>query len=72
MSLQPLRNEILTWKDVDRLIDHLLPQFEVEFEAMLVITRGGIVPGGLLAEAMGLTHVLTAANGDGKGRPGAI
>ena len=59
--MQPLRNEILTWEDVDRLIDHLLPQFEVEFEAMLVITRGGIIPGGLLAEAMGLTHVLTAA-----------
>ena len=59
--MQPLRNELLNWKDVDRLIDHLLPQFDVEFEAMLLITRGGIVPGGLLAEAMGLTHVLTAA-----------
>ena len=57
----PERTEILTWADVDGLIDHLLPQFETEFEAMLMITRGGIVPGGLLAQAMGITHVLTAA-----------
>jgi uncharacterized protein len=39
----------------------LLPQFEGEFEAMVMITRGGIVPGGILAERMGITHILTAA-----------
>ncbi|MDD2696515.1 MAG: hypothetical protein PHS96_05790 [Anaerolineales bacterium] len=55
------RHEILTWHDVDSLIDHLLPQFEGEFAAMLMITRGGIIPGGMLAEAMGITHMLTAA-----------
>ncbi len=55
------RNEMLTWEDVDKLIAHLLPQFEGEFEAMVIITRGGIVPGGLLAEAMNITHILTAA-----------
>ncbi len=59
--MQPLRREFLTWDDVDRLIDHLLPQFDQEFDAMVMITRGGIVPGGLLAEAMGITHLLTAA-----------
>jgi hypoxanthine phosphoribosyltransferase len=61
MPQQPIRNEMLTWDDVDKLIDHLLPQFEVEFDAMVMITRGGVIPGGLLAEAMGLTHLLTAA-----------
>jgi hypoxanthine phosphoribosyltransferase len=55
------RHEMLTWEDVDRLVDHLIPQFEGEFEAMVMITRGGIIPGGLLAEAMGITHILTAA-----------
>jgi hypoxanthine phosphoribosyltransferase len=59
--MQPFRNEVLTWNDVDRLIDHLLPQFDEEFEAMVMVTRGGVIPGGLLAEAMGLTHILTAA-----------
>jgi hypothetical protein len=55
------RHEMLTWNDVDRLITHLLPQFEQGFDAMVMITRGGIVPGGLLAEAMNLVHILTAA-----------
>jgi hypoxanthine phosphoribosyltransferase len=59
--MQPLRREILTWEDVDRLIDHLLPQFDLEFDAMVIITRGGMIPGGLLAEAMGISHILTAA-----------
>jgi hypoxanthine phosphoribosyltransferase len=44
------RHEMLTWNDVDRLITHLLPQFEQGFEAMVMITRGGIVPGGCWLE----------------------
>jgi hypothetical protein len=55
------RNEMLTWDDVDHLIEHLLPQFRGEYDAMVIITRGGIIPGGLLAETMGITHILTAA-----------
>ncbi len=53
--------EMITWQEVDRLIDHLLPQFRREFTAMVMITRGGIIPGGLLAAALDVTHVLTAA-----------
>ena len=59
--MDQMRREILTWSDVDALIDHLLPHFEFEFEAMVMITRGGIIPGGLLSEAMDLKHLLTAA-----------
>lgn len=55
------RREIITWEEVDKLIDYLLPQFNREFTAMVMITRGGIIPGGLLAEAMDITHILTAA-----------
>lgn len=56
-----MRREILTWNDVDKLIDHLIPQFEVEFDAMVMITHGGIIPGGLLAEALKLDTILTAS-----------
>lgn len=52
---------MVSWEEVDRLVDHLLPQFRREFTAMVMITRGGIVPGGLLAQAMNITHILTAA-----------
>ncbi len=55
------RRELLTWDEVDALISHLVPQFDAEFEAMVMITRGGVVPGGILAERMGITHLLTAA-----------
>jgi hypoxanthine phosphoribosyltransferase len=59
----PLRQEYLTWDDVDKLVDVLLPQLRVagSFDAMILITRGGIVPGGLVCEALNITNVLTAA-----------
>ncbi len=59
--MQQRRREVLTWRDVEVLIDHLVPQFDEEFDAMVMITRGGIIPGGILAERLGLTHILTAA-----------
>lgn len=61
MKPEPRRNEMISWEEVDKLIDHLIPQFKREFTAMVLITRGGIIPGGLLAEAMNITHILTAA-----------
>lgn len=56
-----MRREILTWDDVDKLIDHLIPQFDFEFDAMVMITRGGITPGGMLAEALQISDIFTAA-----------
>lgn len=59
----PMRHEVLSWADVDKLVDLLVPQLQGfgPFDAMVMITRGGIVPGGLLAEALDIQHVLTAA-----------
>ncbi len=61
MKPEPRRQEIVSWEEVNKLIDHLIPQFRREFTAMVMITRGGIIPGGMLAEAMDITHILTAA-----------
>lgn len=61
MKPEPQRRELVTWEELDKLIDHLIPQFRREFTAMVMITRGGIIPGGMLAEAMNTTHILTAA-----------
>jgi hypoxanthine phosphoribosyltransferase len=55
------RKEMLTWTDVDQLIDHLLPQFDFVFDGMIMISRGGIVPGGMLAEAMDIQKLLIAS-----------
>ena len=52
---------ILSWSDVEALLEHLLPQFYGSFDAMLMMARGGIIPGGMIAERLGLTYLLTAA-----------
>lgn len=55
------RKELLSWEEVERLIDHLSPQFKTEFDAMVIITRGGVIPGGMIAEALDIKDVLTAS-----------
>jgi hypothetical protein len=55
------RREVVSWEEVERLVSILIPQFDVEFDAMVIITRGGIVPGGMLCEALNIQNVLTAA-----------
>ncbi len=56
-----MEREILTWQDVDELADILLPQIAGQFEVILIITRGGIILGGILAEALDIRDVLIAA-----------
>jgi hypoxanthine phosphoribosyltransferase len=57
------RHEIISWAEVDQLIDLLIPQINSVgvFTSMIMITRGGLIPGGMLAEALNIQHVLTAA-----------
>jgi hypoxanthine phosphoribosyltransferase len=55
------RQKNLSWSEVDSLIDQLLGQITGTFDALLLITRGGIVPGGLVAEALNVKHILTAS-----------
>ena len=57
----PSASDFLTWQDVDKLIDYLLPQLRGPYDALMMVTRGGIVPGGLIAEALDITYILTAA-----------
>lgn len=55
------RQLILGWNDVDALIDQLVAQVTGTFDSLLMITRGGIIPGGMIAEALDIRHILTAA-----------
>lgn len=59
----PEHHDVLTWTDVDRLIDQIVPQVRAigGFGCLLLITRGGVIPGGMLAEALDMRDVLTAA-----------
>ena len=59
----PQRHRIVTWDEVDQIIDGLVPRIQHlgPFGAMVMITRGGVIPGGLLAEALDIQHLLTAS-----------
>jgi hypothetical protein len=57
----PPKQRVLTWRDVDMLIDHLLPQLNGPYGALVMITRGGIIPGGLIGEALDVRQILTAS-----------
>jgi len=51
----------LSWDDVSRLVDRIVPQVTGSFDALIAITRGGIVPGGLLSERLGIRQVFIAS-----------
>ena len=55
------RQELVSWDDVHRLIDNLMQQFDHQYNVLLMITRGGIVPGGFLAHAMDIRNIYTAS-----------
>lgn len=58
-----MQTKLLSWKDVDTLVDKLVPEIQAfgVFDAIVLITRGGIIPGGMLAEALDIQHLLIAA-----------
>ena len=52
----------LTWNDVDKLIGNLTPRLMVyTYDVMITITRGGIVPGAIIAERLSIPQVLVAS-----------
>ena len=55
------QQQILSWSDVDSLIDKLIPQMEGVFDSLLMVTRGGIIPGGMISEALDIRHILVAS-----------
>ena len=62
-SRRPMRHELLSWADVDKIVDVLLPQLRSVgyLDALMLITRGGLVPGGLIGEALNINYIVTAA-----------
>jgi len=56
-----MEKEYLSWDDICRLIDRIVPQVTGRFDALIAITRGGIVPGGLLSERLRIPQVFVAS-----------
>lgn len=57
---QPLKR-ILGWDDISRLVDTLIVGIQRDCDALLVVTRGGMVPACLVSERLDLRNILVAA-----------
>jgi uncharacterized protein len=52
---------IVSWDDLDAMVGTLADKVGADYDVMLVITRGGLVPAGMLAYRLGLRDILVAA-----------
>ena len=66
-------HEVVGWAELERLVESLADQVRGEQDTMLAITRGGLVPAGMLAYRLGIRDILVAAVAyyDEAGRRGA-
>ena len=62
----------VTWQALEVLVKRLAEQVGRQHDVMLAITRGGLVPAGMLAYLLGMRDILVAAVAfyDDKGQPG--
>ena len=52
----------LSWAEVDDLIGSLISRLQVyNYDVVIAITRGGIIPGGIIAEQLAIQQVLVAS-----------
>jgi hypoxanthine phosphoribosyltransferase len=66
-----MKHVYLSWFDLEDLVTRLLFKLNTPYDAILVITRGGIIPGGMIAEALKMKEVLTASVSFPAGEPSA-
>jgi hypoxanthine phosphoribosyltransferase len=72
-TVVPAGREIVTWDVLDELVGGLAERLrDVPFDLMLAITRGGLVPAGMLAYRLRIRNILVAAVEfyDDEGHPG--
>ena len=56
-----LARRYITWTDVGRMVATLLRELPRDFDNIMVITRGGMVPACLISERTGIRNILCAA-----------
>jgi uncharacterized protein len=51
----------LTWEDVQECVARVVARLDRDYDCMLVVTRGGLVPACLISEQIDLRNILVAA-----------
>ncbi len=60
--MDDVKRVYLSWAEVDKLIVGMLPRLQAHnFDLVLAITRGGIVPAAIIAERLAIQQVLVAS-----------
>lgn len=52
---------IVSWDDLDEMVGTLADKVGADYDVVLAITRGALVPAGMLAYRLGLRNILVAA-----------
>jgi hypoxanthine phosphoribosyltransferase len=53
--------DVVAWDDLEAMVGTLAAKVGADYDVLLVITRGGLVPAGMLAYRLGLRDILVAA-----------
>ena len=56
-----VEKDVVDWPKLEGLVKQLAEQVRGEHDVMLCITRGGLVPAGMLAYLLGIRNILVAA-----------
>jgi uncharacterized protein len=60
--MDEIKRVYLSWADVDKLIVSMMPRLQAyNFDLVLAITRGGIIPAAIMAERLMIRQVLVAS-----------
>ena len=54
------RKEIITWRELSKLVSLIIPQFETVFDSIIMISPSGVIPGGMISAAAGIKELLIA------------
>ena len=61
MNVTEPDKHVVTWDNLDELVGTLAEKVGSDYDVVLAITRGALVPAGMLAYRLGLRNILVAA-----------
>jgi hypoxanthine phosphoribosyltransferase len=59
--VREIEREMVSWDELAALVDELAERVSGEYDVMLAITRGALVPAGILAYRLRIRNILVAA-----------
>lgn len=59
--MEQIEKQYLSWEQIQGMVGALAEQGHRSYDALLAVTRGGLVPAGMLAYHLGIRNILVAA-----------